>query len=86
VVAEAMVMLTIARFVVEKFGGDSMTDLRTSLDAYRDRISRTPDVPVAGGPAGGTARDDGGTIDGDDAERVRHGLTGTDEAGSGGDD
>jgi chorismate synthase len=80
VVAEAMVMLVLARSVVEKFGGDSMGDLRANADAYRDRISRAPDAPVAGGP---------GSVDepGDDDPAIaRHGLTGTDEAGSGGDD
>ncbi|MGZ8513665.1 MAG: chorismate synthase [Candidatus Limnocylindrales bacterium] len=71
VVAEAMVMLTLATFVVEKFGGDTMGDVRASLERYRERIAATPEAPVAGGrraAAGG------------------HGLTGTDEAGSGGDD
>ena len=71
VVAEAMVMLTLASFVVEKFGGDTLGDIRASLDNYRTRIAATPDAPVAGGrrgPSGG------------------HGLSGTDEAGSGGDD
>jgi chorismate synthase len=71
VVAEAMVMLTLAAFVVEKFGGDTMDDIRAGLDRYRERIAATPEAPVAGGrraAAGG------------------HGLSGTDEAGSGGDD
>jgi len=31
VVAEAMVMLTLATFVVEKFGGDTMDDVRESV-------------------------------------------------------
>ena len=66
-------MLTLAAFVLEKFGGDSIDDVRASLARYRERIAATPEAPVAGGrppsrrPAG-------------------HGLTGTDEAGSGGDD
>jgi chorismate synthase len=71
VVAEAMVMLTLASFVVEKFGGDTMSDLRASLDHYRERIAARPEAPVAGGRHAAV----GG-----------HGLTGTDEAGSGGDD
>jgi chorismate synthase len=71
VVGEAMVMLTLAAFVVEKFGGDTMGDIRASLDRYRERISATPEAPVAGGRRG---------------TRAGHGLTGTDEAGSGGDD
>ena len=66
VVAEAMVMLTLATFVVEKFGGDTMDDVRESVERYRERITRVPEAPVAGAPL--------------------HGLVGTDEASSGGDD
>jgi chorismate synthase len=66
VVAEAMVMLTLASFVIEKFGGDTMEDIRASVERYRERIARVPEAPVAGAP--------------------RHGLVGTDEASSGGDD
>ena len=80
VVGEAMVMLTLARFVLEKVGGDSMDEVRANLEAYRTRIAAPPEAPVAGGrpsrtpvPAGSAAAD-------------AHGLTGTDEAGSGGDD
>jgi chorismate synthase len=74
VVGEAMVMLTLAAFVAEKFGGDTIEDVLTNLAAYRARIAATPDAPVAGGQTGATAAHVGG------------GLTGTDEAGSGGDD
>ncbi|MBA2700238.1 MAG: chorismate synthase [Chloroflexi bacterium] len=49
VVAEAMVMLTLARFVVEKFGGDTMEDVRASLASYRARIGRPLEAPRAGG-------------------------------------
>jgi chorismate synthase len=66
VVAEAMVMLTLAAFVVEKFGGDTMGDVRANVDSYRNRIAAPVEAPVAGGSG--------------------HGLSGTDEAGSGGDD
>jgi chorismate synthase len=66
VVAEAMVMLTLASFVLEKFGGDTMDDVRASVERYRERIARAPAAPVAGAP--------------------QHGLVGTDEASSGGDD
>ena len=76
VVAEAMVMLTLARFVLEKFGGDTVDDVVTNLDAYRARIARPPEPPVAGGRR--EVQDPG--------EAPAHGLTGTDEAGSGGDD
>jgi chorismate synthase len=77
VVAEAMVMLTLARFVLDKTGGDTMDDVRRNLGAYRQRIATAPEAPVAGGRRRGrpSAESHGG-----------HGLTGTDEAGSGGDD
>ena len=76
VVAEAMVMLTLARFVMEKLGGDSLEDVTTNLEAYLARLARVPEAPVAGGRR--ELRDPG--------EAPAHGLTGTDEAGSGGDD
>ena len=77
--AEAMVMLTLAAFVLEKLGGDTMDDVRANLATYRARIARPPEAPVAGGrrPAQRAAPI---------ARPARHGLTGTDEAGSGGDD
>ncbi len=80
VVAEAMVMLTLARFVCEKFGGDTIDDVRAGLAHYRSRIAIAPEAPVAGG-----RRPSAGNLE-VDAESTRHGLTGTDEAGSGGDD
>jgi chorismate synthase len=42
VVGEAMVMLTVADFVLDKFGGDSMAELRDSVERYRARISGPP--------------------------------------------
>jgi hypothetical protein len=72
-------MLTLASFVLEKTGGDAIGDVVANLDAYRARIARAPEAPVAGGVReGAPAREDAG-------EPV-HGLTGSDEAGSGGDD
>ena len=65
VVGEAMVLLTLATFVLEKFGGDTMEDVKANLATYRARLVRPIPPPVPGHP---------------------HGLTGTDEAGSGGDD
>ena len=38
VAAEAMVALTLARCVVEKFGGDSMTELQRNFDGYCEQI------------------------------------------------
>ena len=78
VVAEAMVMLTIAGFVMEKFGGDTMDDLRAAVAHYQARIASAPEAPVPGGRLA-AATEPVATA------RV-HGLTGTDEAGSGGDD
>ena len=49
VVGEAMVMLTIASFVLEKFGGDTIDEVRDSIARYRERIARPLDAPVAGG-------------------------------------
>ena len=60
-----MVLLTLAAFVLEKFGGDSMAEVKANLAAYRERLAAPIPAPVPGHP---------------------HGLTGTDEAGSGGDD
>jgi chorismate synthase len=46
VVAEAMVALVLADAVLERFGGDSMTDLRSRVSAtatrIRQRLSRRP--------------------------------------------
>ena len=47
VVAEAMVCLTLADFVLDKFGGDSMLDVLSAAERYRAR--------VALGPVGGSA-------------------------------
>ena len=42
VVAEAMTAWVLAGAVVEKFGGDSLADLRRGVAAYRRRITRRP--------------------------------------------
>ena len=72
VVAEAMVMLTLADFILDKFGGDSLDETRANLEAYQARISFPPEAPAAGQRQRSDAADpapaDGG------------------EAGSGGDD
>ncbi|HVA85849.1 MAG TPA: chorismate synthase [Candidatus Saccharimonadales bacterium] len=110
VIGEAMVMLTLMNFALDKFGGDSVGETRENLERYRARISRAPEAPIAGGrtPAGGGTRTDegggggqgeaGGHLAGeaasatpDDPAGVRDptrqsALTGTDVAGSGGDD
>src|SRR3954469_2339093 len=48
VVGEAMVMLTLAGFMAEKFGGVTIDDVRGNLDRYRERIASAPNAPVAG--------------------------------------
>jgi chorismate synthase len=78
IVAEAMVMLTLARFLVEKVGGDTVADAAANLAAYAARIGEPLEAPVAGGRRAGVSVD--GPVE------ARHGLTGSDEAGSGGDD
>ena len=52
VIGEAMVLLTLARFVLEKAGGDSLAEVRDNLDRYRERIGR------AGSGAAGSGGDD----------------------------
>jgi chorismate synthase len=53
VVGEAMVMLTLASFVLEKLGGDTVQDVQGNLAAYRERLARPvpPPAPGAGGHA-----------------------------------
>ncbi|MDO5492162.1 MAG: chorismate synthase [Nesterenkonia sp.] len=50
VVAEAMVALVLADAVLEKFGGDSVEEVRRNLASYRAAL---PDVGSASGPSGG---------------------------------
>ena len=55
VVAEAMVMLTVADFVLDKFGGDSIDETRDNLERYKERIGR-----AGGRPTVAAGADDGG--------------------------
>ena len=86
VVAEAMVMLTLARFVLEKVGGDTIDDVRDGLERYRVRIARSREAPVAGGrrTRSAAASKAGGSSDAptDDED----GATDDGSFGSGGDD
>jgi chorismate synthase len=86
VVAEAMVMLTLARFVLEKVGGDTIDDVRDGLARYRERIARSRAAPVAGGrpTRSAAASKAGGSSDAptDDED----GATDDGSFGSGGDD
>lgn len=52
VIGEAMVMLTLARFVLDKTGGDSMAEVADNLRRYRERIGGP--AAVAPGSAGAT--------------------------------
>ena len=83
-------MLTLAAFLLEKIGGDTMDDVRMNLDAYGARIAGPIEMPVAGGQAtrtaGHVAGIPGARSEADAAAVPIHGLAGTDEAGSGGDD
>jgi chorismate synthase len=56
VVAEAMVMLTLAEAVLEKTGGDSMAEVVESMTRWRERLAE----PM-GGPKGAASTDDGET-------------------------
>ena len=47
VVAEAMVALTLANAVLEKFGGDSVDETRRNLDVYLAAIPDTLRTAVA---------------------------------------
>jgi chorismate synthase len=52
VVGEAMVMLTLVDFVLEKFGGDSLDETRDNLERYRERISQPVAAPGWSGRPG----------------------------------
>ncbi len=57
VVGEAMVMLTLASFVTEKFGGDSLREVRDNLDRYRERLASGGAAAGAAGAAAGEAEE-----------------------------
>ncbi|HKF85223.1 MAG TPA: chorismate synthase, partial [Candidatus Limnocylindrales bacterium] len=80
VIGEAMVLLTLARFVLEKTGGDSMPEVLDNLRRAQERMAAPLAAPSAGDGSGGhaigsRARTPVAAID-----------TDTGEAGSGGDD
>jgi chorismate synthase len=47
VVGEAMVMLVLADFLLDKFGGDSLAETKDNLGRYQERISRPPAAAAA---------------------------------------
>jgi chorismate synthase len=79
VVGEAMVLLTLADFVLDKFGGDSIEETRDNVERYRERIgrplTRRSAAEVRPGADAATMPDAGATA-GD----------GSSDVGSGGDD
>ncbi|TMG25519.1 MAG: chorismate synthase [Chloroflexi bacterium] len=52
IVGEAMVLLTLMNFALEKFGGDTLADTRDALEHYRARSAATHDQADGSGPAG----------------------------------
>src|SRR5207342_1045314 len=61
VIGEAMVMLTLARFVLEKTGGDSMIEVVDNLRRTRERMAAGVVPPTPGDGSGGHASSaDGG--------------------------
>jgi chorismate synthase len=52
VIGEAMVLLTVADFVLEKFGGDTLAETAGNLRRYRERIAAPPGEAGADGGAG----------------------------------
>jgi chorismate synthase len=42
VVGEAMVLLTIGAAVLEKFGGDSLDELRRNVDGFKRQVEEYP--------------------------------------------
>jgi chorismate synthase len=85
IVGEAMVALTLARFALEKLGGDSMAEVLDALERHRRRLADRVSPPMPGDPRGGHHRPAGApatTV----AAAATGPLTGSDVAGSGGDD
>jgi chorismate synthase len=48
VIGEAMVMLTLARFALEKFGGDAIDEVREAVTRHRAHLSEPVASPTAG--------------------------------------
>jgi len=84
VIGEAMVMLTLARFVLEKTGGDSMPEVLDNLHRAQARMAAPIAAPAAGDGSGGHAAGSAAAA----ARATRPAPVDADagEAGSGGDD
>jgi chorismate synthase len=55
IVGEAMVLLTLARFVLEKTGGDSMAEVGESMARWRERLGTPLPAPTIGATVVGAA-------------------------------
>jgi chorismate synthase len=82
VIGEAMVMLTLARFVLEKTGGDSMPEVLDNLHRAQARMAAPIAAPSAGDGTGGHAT---GSAAGARSTTTTP-VPDAGEAGSGGDD
>jgi chorismate synthase len=78
VIGEAMVAITLADAMLDKFGGDSLDETRDNLARYQARIAAAFEAPVAGGRRRATVAAGGADVP------VQSPTT--DEVGSGGDD
>jgi chorismate synthase len=76
VIGEAMVAITLADFLLDKFGGDSLAETRDNVERYRERLGRAPEAPMPGGRRPVVAGRRGEGVE----------VRTADEVGSGGDD
>jgi chorismate synthase len=81
VIGEAMVLLTLTRFLLEKTGGDSLREVGENLDRARERMAQGPGRDAVERSAAGGADPAGPT-----GGAARAPEPGSGEAGSGGDD
>ena len=61
VIGEAMVMLTLARFILETLGGDRMDVISERMAAHRRLMATLPPAPAIGGHAAPTGGDEAGS-------------------------
>jgi len=61
VIGEAMVMLTLARFIAETLGGDRMDVIRDRMAAHRALMASAPPAPLIGGRPGTPGGDEAGS-------------------------
>lgn len=61
VIGEAMVMLTLARFILETLGGDRMDVITERMAAHRRLMATLPPAPTIGGQAATSGGDEAGS-------------------------